>query len=355
VHPSERLAALLADELSPAERRALEAELARDPDLRAQLEAMRRADAALGAEARTTLPDGAQSRLLAALTPTFDEVLAPDPDAAPTDAPPTEAAPTDELAARRRTATRRTWLTAVGGVAAAVAAVAVVLPNLGGLSGGDDAETADVAMEAGDAETLDTEADASAGGFPDGPTVTGGDRELDEAGADELLAAPELDAVATGGLAPEDAAAIGADWAARLGATPAVAADSVPFSSEESDDTGAAEGEAADDGSSTDDAATEEAPADEAQAESDRAGSVGGLRVGPDVDDEALADVARCLEVLLATGDVAIPVTAELVVFGGEPAVAFGLVSQDADGQVERREVWVLDRASCEVRYFGQR
>jgi negative regulator of sigma E activity len=349
VHPSERLAALLADELSPDERRALEAELARDPDLRAQLEAMRRADAALGAEARTTLPDGAQARLLAALTPTFDEVLAPDPDAAPTDAAPTDAAPTDELAARRRTATRRTWLTAVGGVAAAVAAVAVVLPNLDGLSGSDDADTADVAMEAGDAETLDTEADAAAGGFPDGPTVTGGDRALDEAGADELLAAPELDAVATGGLAPEDAAAIGADWAARLGATPAVAADSLPFSGEETDDAGAAEGEAADD------AATEEAPADEAQTESDRAGSVGGARVGPDVDDDGLADVARCLEVLLATGDVAIPVTAELVVFGGEPAVAFGLVSQDADGQVERREVWVLDRASCEVRYFGQR
>jgi hypothetical protein len=334
VHPSERLAALVAGELSTDERRALEAELARDPDLRAQLEAMERADAALAAEPPAELPDGAEDRLLAALAPTLDAELGPSEGGAGS----------DELAARRATrGRRRTWLTAAGGVAAAIAAVAVVLPNLTG-SGDDSADRADVAMEAGEdvASMEATDADGAGDALPDGPTVTGGDRELDVDGADALLAAPELEAVAGSALAPEDAAGLGADWATRLGA-PLAGATSDSLSTFE----GEAETEAADD-----DAAEEEAPADAGAA--DRATAGVGALVGPDVDEDDLADVGRCLDTLLATGDVAIPVTAELVVFEGDPAIAFGLVSQDADGQVQRREVWVLDRATCEVRYFTQ-
>jgi hypothetical protein len=336
VHPSERLAALLAGELSTDERRALEAELARDPDLRAQLEAMERADAALAAEPRTELPDGAEDRLLAALAPTLDAELGAS-DAA------RGAEGSDELAARRATrGRRRTWLTAAGGVAAAVAAVAVVLPNLTG-SGEDSAGTADVAMEAGE-DTAAMDADDAGVGLPDGPTVIGGDRELDVDGADALLAAPELEAIAGSALAPDDAAGLGADWAVRLGAPLAGAASDPPTTFDDEVET-----ESADDG----EAQTEQAPAEGGAEGADRAAGVGVL-VGPDVDDEDLADVGRCLETLLATGDVAIPVTAELVLFDGDPAIAFGLVSQDADGQVQRREVWVLDRDTCEVRYFTQ-
>jgi hypothetical protein len=341
VHPSERLAALLAGELSTDERRALEAELARDPDLRAQLEAMERADAALTAEPRTELPEGAEDRLLAALAPTLDAELGASEVARGAEG-------SDELAARRATrGRRRTWLTAAGGVAAAVAAVAVVLPNLTG-SGDDSADTTDVAMEAGeeageDAASMD--ADDAGAALPDGPTVLGGDRELDAEGADALLAAPELEAIAGSALAPEDAAGLGADWAVRLGA-PLAGAASDSLSTFDAD----VETESVDDG----EAQEEEAPAEGGAESADRATAGVGVLVGPDVGDDDLADVGRCLETLLATGDVAIPVTAELVVFDGEPAIAFGLVSQDADGQVQRREVWVLDRATCEVRYFTQ-
>jgi hypothetical protein len=338
VHPSERLAALVAGELSTDERRALEAELARDPDLRAQLEAMERADAALAAEPHTELPDGAEDRLLAALAPTLDAELGASEVG--------EAS--DELAARRATrGRRRTWLTAAGGVAAAIAAVAVVLPNLTG-SGDDSAETADVAMDSGeDTASMEAADDDAGGAFPEGPTVTGGDRELDVDGADALLAAPELEAVAGSALAPEDAAGLGADWATRLGAPLAGAASEEDALSDFGTE---AETESADDGAAQD----EEAPTEGGADAADRAGAGAGVLVGPDVDGDALADVGRCLETLLATGDVAIPVTAELVVFDGDPAIAFGLVSQDADGQVQRREVWVLDRATCEVRYFTQ-
>src|SRR5690606_17547985 len=96
------------------ERRAIEADLAADAGLRAELDAMRRADAALAGLAPTALPDGARDRLLGALGPTLDEQLGGSPAATP---------PVDELAERRRRAGgRRTWLTAAGGVAAAVLA-----------------------------------------------------------------------------------------------------------------------------------------------------------------------------------------------------------------------------------------
>jgi hypothetical protein len=338
VHPSERLAALVAGELSTDERRALEAELARDPDLRARLEAMARADAALAVEPRSELPEGAEERLLAALAPTLDTELG-------TSQATDGGEGSDELAARRAArGRRRTWLTAAGGVAAAVAAVAVVLPNLTG-SGDDRGVTADVAMESGE-DTAAMDADEAGGDLPGGPTVTGGDRELDVAGADGLLAAPELEAIAGSALAPEDAAGLGADWAVRLGA---------PLAGAASDSLSAFEAEAETESAADDDAAQdEEATTEGGAGEADRASVGVGVLVGPGVDDDDLADVGRCLETLLATGDVAIPVTAELVVFDGDPAIAFGLVGQDADGQVQRREVWVLDRATCEVRYFTQ-
>ncbi|MEX1165205.1 MAG: hypothetical protein WEB03_16660 [Nitriliruptor sp.] len=329
---SERLAAYLAEELSADERRALEADLAADPRLRAELDAMRRADAALSALTPSALPDGARQRLLTTLGATFDDELG--------GAGATGPVPGDELAERRRRSPRRTWLTAAGGVAAAVIAAAIVVPNLT-FSGDDSGEAA---MDSG-ADTMMAESDDSAAGTASallaGPVLTGGDRELDPGTADELLASPELESVASRGLTPEDAAMLGIDWALALGGGLGAGGDASPFATPEDDE------------ASDEDAQLEEAPAEEAFSDTARAGAE--LRVGPEVDDAGRADVARCLDTLLATGDLAIPVTAELVTFDGEPAIAFGLVGLDADGEVARREVWVLARDSCDVRYFGQR
>lgn len=65
----DRLAALLAGELSAADADALRAALAVDPALADRLAAMQRADAALRALPPTAEPDGFAVRLTAALTP----------------------------------------------------------------------------------------------------------------------------------------------------------------------------------------------------------------------------------------------------------------------------------------------
>ena len=122
--PADRIAAYLADELDDEQRRAFEDDLARDAALRADLDAVRRADDALAAQAPTPLPAGAEERLWARLTPELEAAYQPDaPVAAPEERTFT-AAGGDELAARRG---RRSppW-TAIGGIAAAIVAVAVV-------------------------------------------------------------------------------------------------------------------------------------------------------------------------------------------------------------------------------------
>ncbi|MEX1178416.1 MAG: hypothetical protein WEB09_08130 [Nitriliruptor sp.] len=329
MQPSERLAAFLAGELSPDERRALEAELAGDAQLRAQLEAIRRADAALAGVAPTALPDGARERLAAAIAPVVTEELDRGTEARRGDG-------VDELAARRARS-RRTWVTAAGGVAAAVLAVAVVVSNLP-VGGGDDAAetTATTEMDTESATDDAAGAESALTMAVEGPTLTGGDRELDESSATELLDAAELEAVAARGLDRDAADTLGREWALAFGAGRA------------GGDPQIGEGEAVPEAETEEDAPAADAP--EAAA---RVGTE--LQVGPEVTDRDRADVGRCLEVLLATADVAIPVTAELVTFDGEPAIAYGLVGIDADGEVVRREVWVLSRDTCEVRYFGQR
>jgi len=78
-------------------------------------------------------------------------------------------------------------------------------------------------------------------------------------------------------------------------------------------------------------------------------------RIG-DVDDALLADVARCLEVLLADSPAAVPTYAEALTLDGEAVIALGLVSEDpATGAFSRRELWVMSRDGCEVRSFSQR
>lgn len=354
----DRLAAYLAGELAADEHAAVEAALARDPALRADLDALRRADAALAAQEPAALPEGARERLLEALAPAWEETLG-DPLAA-TD-------PGDELAARRRrrSVDRRTWVLGLGSAAAVIAAVALVGPSLGGRSGGDEASdvtamsTEDAAPEADrdDAEGADD------GALPIGPTVVGSERSLDSEGVTELLAAGELDGVVARQLSVDDARGLGQAWVAALGADvdrlgsfdDTTALSDAPASAETAD-----RAEPADDG--------EEAAGDEATEEQDADASTGGRAVTPlqeyggpadvqllgDVGDEDLDAVGRCLTTLTTPVDVLVPAFVELVSFEGEPAIAFALVGAAPDGTMTRREVWVLERADCEVRFLRQ-
>lgn len=362
MEPAERLAAYLAGDLSADERQALEADLARDAQLRADLEAVRRADGALAAQPPTALPDGARDRLLAALEPTLAAELGPDRGAT---------AATDQLAARRRATARRSWITAVGGIAAAVAAVAILGPVVGGLTGGADSaapasEGAGEAMLESDVDGAEEDA-ASTLAAPVGPTLLGSDRAIDEEGAAELLTAGEVEAVVAQGLSPDEARTLGDAWAQAFVSDTADADQGALFGAERADDEAAGgDGESAEavpdadletaTDTVTDGGAAEEGPTEEAEAPTSAAvpSVVADLQILGDVDAAAREDVARCLDELLDPSTLAVPVLAELVTFQGEPAVAFALVTPDADGSIARREVWVLSRENCETRYLRQ-
>jgi hypothetical protein len=353
-----RLAAYLAGELSADEHAAVEAALARDPALRADLEALRRADTALAAEAATALPAGARRRLLEALAPVFEETLGD----------PLAAAPADELAARRRQrrpADRRSWALGLGGAAAAIAAVALIGPVLGGITGGDEAADLD-AMSAEEAAPEaafdDAQTDDAAGGspLPVGPTLIGSDRALDSEGVAELLVAGELDGVIARELTVDDARGLGQAWVLALGGEPL----GLGLSSDMTATARGAEDEAGDGEAGDGEVATTEqdAPAADAEAAADaRAatplqehGGPADLQLLGEVTDEDLAAVGRCLTTLTTPGDVLVPAFVELVVFEGEPAIAYAMVGAAPDGTMTRREVWVLERADCEVRFLRQ-
>ncbi|WP_052664979.1 anti-sigma factor family protein [Nitriliruptor alkaliphilus] len=352
MEPAERLAAFLAGELSADEHQAVEAELARDAALRAELAAIRRADEALAAEAPTALPEGARERLIATLSATFDAELGP----AATGTAATTG--TDELATRRRAAAaRRSWMVGLGGVAAAIAAIAVIGPTLGGLGAGDDAATMAGPESAGDA-AFDEADDAAPAPFaaPVGPTLRGGDRALDEDGAAALLAAGELEALVDQDLSVEDAAALGDSWAQAFGAGTLYSASPLELDGEE-----LSELSAADDGEDAAVAESEDEDLDQRLHATTRSGGPLGresaaadLQLLDDVSEDDREDVGRCLDTLLAGGGVIVPVLAELVTFQGEPAIAFVLATVAPDDTVTRREVWVLARESCEVRYLRQ-
>jgi hypothetical protein len=346
-----RLAAYLAGELSADEHAAVEAALAREPAVRADLDALRRADAALATEDATALPEGARGRLLEALAPAWEETLG-DPLAA--------AGPGDELAARRRQrrpADRRSWALGLGGAAAAIAAVAVLGPVLGDRSGGDEATDRDAmsAEQAGPATAFDDAAtdDAAGSPLPVGPTLIGSDRSLDSEGVAELLAAGELDGVVARELTVDDARGLGQAWVLALGGEPLGR-----FS-----DMTAASRDAADE---SDDRALptpeQDAPAEEAEAAADARlatplqehGGPADLQLLGEVSDEDLDAVGRCLTTLTTPVDVLVPAFVELVRYEGEPAIAYALVGAAPDGTMTRREVWVLERADCEVRFLRQ-
>jgi negative regulator of sigma E activity len=347
---TERLAAFLDGELDADEAAAVEAALAGDPRLRAELAAMRRADEALGSLPATELPSGFEARLRSRLDAELADLLGTSERAATAGAgaeAPSVAAGTDELAARRARRSR-SWVPAFAGAAAAVAVIAGTMVGIGVLgSGGDDASTADsdtaMTMEAfdGDETASDDAGEAFLPGPGEAPTLVATGEDLDEAGADDLLDAIELQAVAAQGFDEELGRGVGIGWREALARFVSASTATVPEL--ESDD--------------ADTPDSEDAPAEDTADAGPSARAADGVRFladGP-VDDDALAAAERCLDEVLAADADAIPAYLAVVTYEGDPAVVVGLVTLDpASGAYTRAEVWVLDRADCQVRRFAQ-
>jgi anti-sigma factor RsiW len=350
---TERLAAFLDGELDAVEAAAVEAALAGDPRLRAELAAMRRADEALRSVPATDLPPGFEARLRTRLDAELGDLLGTG-GRAQVDGPggtavAAEGAVVDELAARRARRSR-SWVPAFAGAAAAVAVIAGTVVGIGVLgSGGEDASTADsdtaMTMEAFDG---DEEAADDAGGpfLPapgEAPTVVATDLDLDEAGADDLLGTIELQAVVAQRFDEELGRGVGLGWREALGRFVSASAAGAPAI--ESDDVDTPDGE------DTADELTSDA---DGERQARAADGVRFLADGP-VDEDALAAADRCLGEVLAADGAAIPAYLALVTYEGDPAVVVGLVTLDpASGAYTRAEVWVLDRADCQVRRFAQ-
>ncbi len=337
----DRLAAYLADELDPDDRRALDDELARDGRLRAELAAMRRADDALAGLSTPTPDDGFDARLdvfvdgvLAELDAVTDATASEAElatQAVPTaGAEPTRRATTDEPAPGTTGTDRSRW------VLAAAAAV-ILLAGVGVATlqpfGGDDGPSSGAELSSlGDQDASDevaTESDdgvASAEGvlaLPLQPTIVDEQRDLDDEDLDRLLSDPTVTEVAAARLDRDTGTEFGLQLQRQLG-QPA------------GDDTDSAAGD-------MDDAGTER--------DVDRLFT----RAGEPVDETLLADTERCLRTLLEAGPTAIPAYVELATVEGQPALIYGLVTIDPqDDGFTRREIWTLERSSCQVLRFAQ-
>ncbi len=374
--PLDRLAAYLDGDLDRDEHAAVEAELAADVELRAQLEALRRAEAALSGVDGAELPEGFETRLRTRL----DEELAARYERDERSVPAaSRARGDDELAGRRSGAapSRRSGATpshrsgatsrrgrapnwgAIAGFAAALAVVALVGVNVvsGGFLGGQDGMEADSGAEsAEDAPAQDGGAETMADGEqeateeseiqaapPDGPRVRDDDRELDPEDVDGLLAAPALERVAGRGLS----AGAGQDLAARF----RDALIGRPAAGSGNEDAGrdldAGQGEAE----------SEQGEATEGRMEDDAGGdapsSAAELRGGP-LAGEDRAHVSRRLHGLLDAEPDALPALVELATFEGEPAIVYGLVTRQDDAYT-RPEVWIVAREDCQELRFEQR
>jgi hypothetical protein len=312
VDPAERLADYLAGELDADERAALEAELARDPRLRAQLDAIRQADAALGQLASPVPPEGFEQRLRTALEDELERQLAP--------AVRPAAAPADELA-RRRERRFPAWVPRLAGAAAVLVLLAGVLVTTG-LPGTDDAvfEAADAPdVAADDAPVAEDAPDEPVEGAPeamaapgDGPVLMAADRELDEELLAGIVAGPELLEVAQRRLDTEAGRALALRWRDTLRAEAPVAPE----------------------------------PDDADHAE---------LRVFSDdpIGPAEREVIDRCLDAILDDAEPAIPAYVELARYAGQDAIVVGLVTRDpATAAFTGTEVWVVDRDTCEVLRF---
>lgn len=298
----ERLAAYLAGDLDTERARALEAELAGDPSLRARLARMRRLEEQLGAMPSVEPPAEFSDRLASALR----EELRQRP------------LPGDELGARRERRRRATsWLPAA---AAAAAVVAVVVGVSTGLPGGGE--------DSGDEGGMTTmEAPGDAGGedaarSADGPVVVDQGRSYDSESIQALAADDRFAGILDQRLSGAPASEVAQEYRQQLGAT------------SDGQATGGRD-TAADSADAPDEAAEEAATTAE--------------------EDDGFAAVGRCLDQLLVGEEALIPVYAELATFEGEDAIVYGIVSRERDGEsFTRMEIWVVERGTCEVLFFTQ-
>lgn len=311
----ERLAAYVAGELDADETRALEAELARDPAMRARVEAIRETDTLL-ADLPTVEPrSDFSARLRDAVASELDTTLTDDGG--------------DELAARRRAKADGIPGWQKLAVAAAVLAIGGVgLAQLLPMGGDDAGELADegAAMEAMAAPEPES-----------GPTVVSAGRSFD---ADDLKSLAEdgrFDEVLAQRLDEQEAPSIAAQHEEAMTGDGATGGDA---------------GIAAESGPAQDEQA--ESSAETALAPPADSARDFGLRTVGDITEAELEDVRRCLPQLLDAAPV-IPVYAELITFDGTEAIVYGLVGNDPEQDSYRRvELWVVDRADCQVVHFEQ-
>ncbi len=300
----ERLAAYLADELDADERTALEAELARDPDLRAHLERLERTDDALRSLPPVEPPAGLADRIHRAV----DEELASRPTDAAT-APPTDG---DELARRRQRRTLTPLLVAAG-AAAVIALIGVVTGSV--LRSASDFEplATDEAMEVTDAQPAPEVA------------VFATDNDFSELELRRLAVNVDTQFVIHPETRAEEAEPLAERLLGQLLRTEAES-EAAPLA-----------GDAADD--------TAEEPAEEADADT-----------GARVMDDPPAAVARCLPELVADSRaVLVPTYVELAAFEGEPAIIYAFVTEEpTSGEFRRVETWAVARDDCQVLGFAQ-
>jgi negative regulator of sigma E activity len=302
VETGERLAAYLSGDLDADERQALEAELARDARLRSQLERIQAADAALLALPEVTPRAGFSERLHAAVAAEVEQQLG------------------DELAARRERRQRR-WMPIAGAAAAGLVFVAAGVGIVTGLGGDDTGGD----MADGGAESAVTMLAPENGGRVAGdltPVIVAFDRTL---GADDLAALaadPRFEAELVQRLAEDDALAYAARNAEAYG-----------------------------------EAAPPEAGAD-TSAESAPALDVAGATVivEGNVSEADRAAVAACLPVLSEGAETpVVPLYVEIAEdTDGRDVLVYALLGRNADGDYDRIEVWMLDRATCDVLHFVQ-
>lgn len=303
---TERLAAYLAGDLTADEHAALEAELAGDPGLRAELEAIRRADEALARLSTPEPPAGFESRLRDRLAPVVAAEVGQPAAAAPAHA-------ADELAARRPRWRRLPALAAAAAAVLTLVVGGVVLSEV--LPADDDAPftTADDAMEA-EPHVEDLDEPQTLEAAPPGPVIVAEDRQLDDAVIAELLAGEEIGAIAARGLDSEPGAELASRFQQELGVATAPTPE-------------------------------EDTPTDPGLT----------TRDGEQLPAPAADDVARCLEELLEPGVAAIPAYVELGRVDDTEAVLFGLVTVDPQSEAfTRAEAWVVERATCQVVHFEQ-
>lgn len=345
----ERLAAYLSGDLDASEHAALEAELARDPVLRARLELQRRTDDALAALPSPTVPADASARLRAAVS----AAITTEDDGSTAVAGPAEReAAVATLASARERRQRRRWQLA-GGIAAGVVALVAVGVGLSALGGSSD-ESASSATDAG-AEQFSQE--TAADGAAAEPLIVVSDRDYDEAALQALAAEPRFTDVANDEV-NKDAAAdlqsqrLNSDAAGQSAQGETTEAASASESAPASDTTGSEAASGGAPGLAT-------APGDTTLRDGSALSFNSAVRdqaVARGVDPSVIATAERCLPDLLTGDDPRVPLYVESARFQGQDAIIYALAAPDpVTGGYGRVEVIAVSAQDCFPLFFTQR